>query len=43
VAELAAGTASVHDLMLGLSAPQTPPEESLVAFESSRTRGRRPN
>jgi hypothetical protein len=43
VAELAAGTASVHELMLGLSAPQTPPEESLVAFESSRTRGRRPN
>jgi L-lysine 6-oxidase len=43
VAEVAAGTASVHELMLSMSAPQEPAEESLVAFESSRTRGRRPH
>jgi L-lysine 6-oxidase len=43
VAEVAAGTASVHELMLSMSAPQERAEESLVAFESSRTRGRRPH
>jgi L-lysine 6-oxidase len=43
VADVAAGTKAVHELMLGMSAPQSPSEERMVAFESSRTRGRRPN
>jgi hypothetical protein len=43
VADVAAGTESVQELMLGMSAPQAPSEERMVAFESSRTRGRRPN
>jgi L-lysine 6-oxidase len=43
VADAAAGTKSVHELMLRMSAPQAPSEERMVAFESSRTRGRRPN
>ena len=44
IAEIAASIESVHDLMFSMSAPEAPSEaEPMVAFESSRTRGRRPN
>jgi hypothetical protein len=43
VAGVAAGTLAAHELALSLSEPQTPVKPDLVAFATSRARGRVPN
>jgi L-lysine 6-oxidase len=43
IANVAAGALAVHELSLSASEPKTPVKPDLVAFATSRARGRVPN